>query len=70
MIDVAIPQIAHELQLTEAQVQATVGLLNDGATVPFVARYRKESTASLDEVAITSIRDRLAQLRELRGLFY
>ena len=67
MIDVAIPQIAHELQLTEAQVQATVGLLNDGATVPFVARYRKESTASLDEVAITSIRDRLAQLRELRS---
>ncbi|MEE8159726.1 MAG: Tex family protein [Dehalococcoidia bacterium] len=67
MIDVAIPQIAHELQLTEAQVQATVGLLNDGATVPFVARYRKESTASLDEVAIASIRDRLAQLRELRG---
>jgi uncharacterized protein len=67
MIDVAIPQIAHELQLTEAQVQATVGLLNDGATVPFVARYRKESTASLDEVAITSIRDRLAQLRELRN---
>jgi len=67
MIDVAIPQIAHELQLTEAQVQATVGLLNDGATVPFVARYRKESTASLDEVAITNIRDRLAQLRELRS---
>ena len=67
MIDVAIPQIAHELQLTEGQVQATVGLLNDGATVPFVARYRKESTSSLDEVAITSIRDRLAQLRELRS---
>ena len=66
MIDVAIPQIAHELQLTQLQVQATVGLLNDGATVPFIARYRKESTASLDEVAITSIRDRLAQLRELR----
>ena len=66
MIDVAISQIAHELQLTQWQVQATVGLLNDGATVPFIARYRKEATATLDEVAITSIRDRLAQIRELR----
>ena len=66
MIDVAIPQIALELRLTQGQVQATVGLLDDGATVPFIARYRKEATASLDEVAITSIRDRLSQLRELR----
>ena len=40
-------------------------MLDDGATVPFIARYRKEATASLDEVAITSIRDRLSQLREL-----
>ncbi|HIB12187.1 MAG TPA: RNA-binding transcriptional accessory protein, partial [Dehalococcoidia bacterium] len=38
-----------------------------GATVPFIARYRKENTASLDEVAITSIRDRLSQIRELRA---
>ena len=66
MIDVAIPQISLELQLTQGQVKATVGLLDDGATVPFIARYRKEATASLDEVAITSIRDRLSQLRELR----
>ncbi|MCH8349183.1 MAG: RNA-binding transcriptional accessory protein [Chloroflexi bacterium] len=65
MVDVAIPQIARELKLTQGQVQATVGLLDGGATVPFVARYRKEATASLDEVAITSIRDRLSQLREL-----
>ena len=65
MIDVAIPQISLELQLTQGQVQATVGLLDDGATVPFIARYRKEATASLDEVAITSIRDRLSKLREL-----
>ena len=67
MIDVAIPQISLELQLTQGQVQAAVGLLDDGATVPFIARYRKEATASLDEVAITSIRDRLSQLRELRN---
>jgi len=64
--DVAIPQVARELQLTQGQVRATVGLLDDGGTVPFIARYRKEATASLDEVAITSIRDRLSQLRELR----
>ena len=66
-IDIAIPQIARELQLAKEQVDATVGLLDDGATVPFIARYRKESTGSLDEVAITGIRDRLAQLRELRA---
>jgi len=65
MIDGAISQIAQELHLTQAQVHATVGLLDHGATVPFIARYRKEATASLDEVAITDIRDRLARLREL-----
>ena len=51
----------------QGQVAATVLLLDDGATVPFIARYRKENTASLDEVAITSIRDRLSQIRELRA---
>ena len=66
MVDVAIPQISRELHLKNEQVQATVGLLDDGATVPFIARYRKEATASLDEVAIISIRDRLSQLRALR----
>ncbi len=60
-----IPQIAHELQLERRQVVATVALLDDGATVPFIARYRKENTATLDEVAISNIRDRLSQLREL-----
>ena len=66
MIEVGISQIATELKLIPGQVQATVGLLDGGASVPFIARYRKEATASLDEVAITSIRDRLSQLRELR----
>ena len=51
----------------QGQVAAAVSLLDDGATVPFIARYRKENTASLDEVAITSIRDRLSQIRELRA---
>ena len=52
--------------MSQDQVAATVSLLDDGATVPFIARYRKESTAGLDEVAIISIRDRLSQIRELR----
>ena len=66
MVDFPIPQIAQELRLAQGQVAATVSLLDDGATVPFIARYRKENTASLDEVAITNIRDRLSQIRELR----
>ena len=60
-----IAQIAGELHTTPQQVQATARLLDEGATVPFLARYRKEVTGSLDEVAITAIRDRLEQLREL-----
>ncbi|MBI4551919.1 MAG: helix-hairpin-helix domain-containing protein, partial [Candidatus Latescibacteria bacterium] len=65
MHDIHIAKIAHELSLTSAQVRATAVLLDEGATVPFIARYRKEATGSLDEVAITAIRDRLDQLREL-----
>ncbi|MEE2710988.1 MAG: Tex family protein [Gemmatimonadota bacterium] len=57
--------IVGELEITEKQVEATADLLDNGATVPFIARYRKEVTGTLDEVAITSVRDRLAQLREL-----
>jgi uncharacterized protein len=57
--------MASELGLAVKQVTATVELLDDGATVPFLARYRKEVTGGLDEVLITSIRDRVAQLREL-----
>ena len=60
-----ISKIAQELNLSQKQVQATADLLNEGATVPFIARYRKEATGSLDEVAITAIRDRLNQLMEL-----
>ena len=60
-----ILKIAKELGLTLRQVQATADLLNEGATVPFIARYRKEATDSLDEVAITAVRDRLNQLMEL-----
>jgi len=65
MNEAPIPKISQELGLTPKQVQTTADLLNEGATVPFIARYRKEATGSLDEVAITAIRDRLNQLMEL-----
>jgi protein Tex len=57
--------VADELKLTARQVQATADLLNEGGTVPFIARYRKEATNSLDEVQVLAIRDRLAQLADL-----
>ncbi len=58
-------QIARELRLRPQQVDSTVHLLEEGSSVPFIARYRKEATGSLDEMAVTQIRDRLHQLREL-----
>ncbi len=58
-------QIARELSLRPAQVCAVANLLESGATVPFIARYRKEATGELDEVAITNIRDSLTRLAEL-----
>jgi len=60
-----IEKIAEELSIKKSQVAATAKLLDEGATVPFISRYRKEMTGSLDEVAITHIRDRVVQLRDL-----
>jgi len=60
-----ITKIVKELQLTHTQVYATAQLLEEDATIPFIARYRKEATGSLDEVAIAAIRDRLNQLEGL-----
>lgn len=57
--------IASELAITEKQVSTTVSLLDEGATIPFISRYRKELTGSLDEVQVAGIRDRILQLREL-----
>ena len=57
--------ISTELNLQSQQVISTIALLDEGGTVPFIARYRKEATGLLDEVAIMQIRDRLEQLREL-----
>jgi protein Tex len=58
-------RIAGELKLSALQVAAVARLVDEGATVPFMARYRKEATGSLDEVAIAAIRDRLEELAEL-----
>ncbi|HEY9154899.1 MAG TPA: Tex family protein [Opitutaceae bacterium] len=58
-------RITQELNLKVHQVAATAQLLKEGATVPFIARYRKEVTGELDEVAVTAIRDRLEQLAAL-----
>jgi len=60
-----IDQIACELSLKKQQVKATIALFDEGSTLPFIARYRKEVTGMLDEVAIAHIRDRLEQLRDL-----
>ncbi len=60
-----IDKIAFELGIRPNQVKATVDLLDEGATVPFISRYRKERTGDLDEVQIMNIRDRITQLREL-----
>jgi uncharacterized protein len=58
-------RLAQELNVKVFQVAATAQLLSEGATVPFIARYRKEATGELDEVQVTAIRDRLEQLRAI-----
>ncbi|OGK11352.1 MAG: RNA-binding transcriptional accessory protein [Candidatus Riflebacteria bacterium GWC2_50_8] len=57
-------RIADELKVNSLQVMATAQLLDEGGTVPFISRYRKERTGSLDEVQIQTIRDRLEQFAE------
>lgn len=57
--------IAQKLQLHDWQVENTLRLLDDGATIPFISRYRKEVTGSLDEVQIAGIRDEYGRLKEL-----
>ena len=58
-------RVAKELGLGLNRVQAVLDLLEEGSTVPFIARYRKEATGSMDEVAITNIRDRAQAIAEL-----
>jgi len=60
-------RIADELEVNEEQVTATVGMLDEGATVPFIARYRKEVTGSLDDSQLRNLEDRLRYLRDLEA---
>ena len=60
-------QIAEELGVREQQIEATVTLLDGGATVPFVARYRKEITGGLDDAQLRTLEERLNYLRELEA---
>ena len=60
-------QIAAELKVAPRQIQAAVALLNGGATVPFIARYRKELTDGLDDIQLRELEARLGYLRELEG---
>lgn len=58
-------RVARELALSSSQVQAALALFQEGATLPFIARYRKEQTGGLDEVQLRSVRDRAAYLTEM-----
>jgi uncharacterized protein len=64
-VDQVLDLMAKELKLPRAGVAAIVALLEDGNTVPFIARYRKEATGSLDEVAIRAVEDRHAYYKDL-----
>ena len=57
--------ISKELDLQEQQVRNTLELLADGATIPFISRYRKEATGSLDEVQVAAIKSRYERLLEM-----
>src|ERR1700674_3595939 len=58
-------RIAEELGVREQQVSAAISLLDGGATVPFIARYRKEATGALDDAQLRALEERLNYLREL-----
>jgi uncharacterized protein len=60
-------QLATELSIKPAQVVATLALLDQGATLPFIARYRKEQTGALDDTQLRQLHERLGQLRELES---
>ena len=60
-----VRQIAEEIRITEQQVKAAIELLDGGATVPFIARYRKEVTNGLDDIQLRELEARLSYLREL-----
>lgn len=59
-------QLAKELSLKEEQVRKTVELIDEGCTIPFIARYRKEVTGSLDDTVLRALEERLTYLRNLQ----
>ena len=65
MTDSIASIIAHELEVDQPRVQATIDLLDGGATVPFIARYRKEITGGMDDGQLRQLEQRLDYLREL-----
>ena len=60
-----VQSLATELAVSPRQVDAAVALLDEGATVPFIARYRKEATGNLDDTQLRTLEERLLYLREL-----
>jgi uncharacterized protein len=64
-VDLVVDRICQELSLPRAGVAAAIALLNQGNTVPFIARYRKDATGSIDEVALRAIEERMAYFKEL-----
>src|SRR5919205_1698815 len=63
--DTLVSRLAHELSLSSCQIINTLELFEQGNTLPFIARYRKEATGGLDEVQLRDLRDRAAYLAEL-----
>ena len=59
--------LASEFKLPAAQVAATVGLIEDGNTIPFIARYRKEATGGIDDVTLRELDERLTYLKNLEA---
>ena len=66
MIDIA-KAISDEFKLTETQVNSTIALIDEGNTIPFIARYRKEATGGIDDVTLRNFHDRLIYLRNLEA---
>src|SRR5450756_1044553 len=64
-METTVCRIAGELGVGEDQIEAVVRLLSEGATVPFLARYRKEATGGLDRARLRAVEDHLQQVREL-----
>lgn len=60
-----IAQLAHELNLKAANIEAAVKLIDEGNTIPFISRYRKEATGGMDDVALRTLDERLSYLRNL-----